>query len=379
MSGLELILLAAGGTGGHLFPAQALAEELRARGLRVELVTDSRAQKYTRDFPADAVHVLASATPRGGSLIGKAQAGLTLARGTLQARRLLKRLKPTIVVGFGGYPTVPPLLAATFLKIPTVLHEQNAVLGAANRLLARRVNAIATGFGRLGGSDGSIRAKARDVGNPVRPAVLQAADLPFPACSERRMQVLVTGGSQGARVFADIMPEALAVMPADVRAKMHIVQQARPEDVARVRAAYAASGTDAVVESFFADLPGRMGAAHLVIARAGASTVAELAVIGRPAILVPFPHALDQDQAANAAELEKNGAVKVIRQSDFTAHWVAQALEQALDNPSVLIDRARLAKAQGRPDAARRLADLVLLVAQKNNLVAQKHSMETGK
>lgn len=372
MSSSELVLLAAGGTGGHLFPAQALAEVLRQRGLRVELVTDSRAQKYTGTFPADAVHVLASATPRGGSLLGKVQAGLILARGTLQARSLLKRLKPAVVVGFGGYPTVPPLLAATFLKIPTVLHEQNAVLGAANRLLARRVSAIATGFGRLGGSDGSIRAKARDVGNPVRPAVLQAADLPFPVLGEHGMQVLVTGGSQGARVFADILPEALAVMPPDARAKMHIVQQARPEDVARVRAAYAASDTDAVVESFFADLPVRMGAAHLVIARAGASTVAELAVIGRPAILVPFPHALDQDQAANAAELEKTGAVKVIRQPDFTAHWVAQALEQALDNPLALVERAKLAKAQGRPDAASRLADLVLGVVQKHNLETKK-------
>lgn len=368
MSNAGLVVLAAGGTGGHLFPAQALAEELRRRGLRVELVTDTRAQKYTEHFPADRVHVIASATPRGGSLLGKLQAGLTLGRGTLQARSLLKRLKPTIVVGFGGYPTVPPVMAATMLKIPTVLHEQNAVLGAANRALARRVTAIATGFGRLGGADGVLRAKARDVGNPVRPAVLAAAAIPYPAFGDAGFSVLITGGSQGARVFADIVPEALALMPPEARAKMHIVQQARPEDVARVKAAYAASGTDAVVESFFADLPARMAAAHLVVARAGASTVAELAVIGRPAILVPFPHALDQDQAANAAELEKSGAVKVIRQPDFTAPWVAQALEQALDNPASLTQRASAAKAQGRADAASRLADLVLSVAQKHNV-----------
>ncbi len=368
MNNKDLVVLAAGGTGGHLFPAQALAEELRRRGYRVELVTDSRAQKYTGSFPADRVHVIASATPRGGSLAGKIKAGLILARGTLQARGLLKQLKPAIVVGFGGYPTVPPLMAATLQKIPTVLHEQNAVLGAANRALARRVTAIATGFGRLGGSDAALRAKARDVGNPVRPAVLAAAATAYPALEQGGLNVLITGGSQGARVFADIMPEALRLMPEALRANMHIVQQARPEDVARVRAAYAASHTDAVVESFFTDLPARMAAAHLVVARAGASTVAELAVIGRPAILVPFPHALDQDQAANAAELEKSGAVKVIRQSDFTAPWVAQALEQALDNPLALAQRAQAAKAQGRVDAAARLAELVLSVAQKHKL-----------
>ncbi|MBV1706089.1 MAG: undecaprenyldiphospho-muramoylpentapeptide beta-N-acetylglucosaminyltransferase [Hyphomicrobiales bacterium] len=368
MSSGDLVVLAAGGTGGHLFPAQALADELRRRGCRVELVTDSRAQRYTGNFPADHVHVIASATPRGGSLAGKLQAGLVLARGTLQALGLLRRLRPAIVVGFGGYPTVPPLMAASLLKMPTVLHEQNAVLGAANRALARRVTAIATGFGRLGGSDGRVRAKARDVGNPVRPAVLAAAATQFPAVGEGGLHVLITGGSQGARVFADIMPEALRLMPEAVRARMHIVQQARPEDVARVRDAYAASQTDALVESFFNDLPARMASAHLVVARAGASTVAELAVIGRPAILVPFPHALDQDQAANAAELEKSGAVKVIRQNDFTAPWVAQALEQALDNPLALAQRAQAAKAQGRVDATARLADLVLGVAQKHKL-----------
>ena len=364
MSDTRPVLLAAGGTGGHLFPAQALAEALAARGVPVELATDSRALKYGGDFPARAIHAIAAATPTGGSIVSKGLALLTLARGTLDARKVVRAVNPRAVVGFGGYPTVPPLLAATMLGVPAVLHEQNAVMGRANRFLAKRVTAIATGFATLGGADDSIRAKATVVGNPVRPSVLAAAKLPFPA-SGGFLRILVTGGSQGARVMSDIVPAAIELLSADRRARLKIVQQARGEDAARVRDIYARLALDAEVAPFFADLPGRMAAAHLVIARSGASTVSELAVIGRPAILVPFPFALDNDQAANAAELAKSGAVTVIKQAEFTANWLAQALAAALDDPAALANRAQSAKSAGRPDAAERLADLVLAVAAK--------------
>ena len=359
MSGTKPILLAAGGTGGHLFPAEALAAVLAQLGFAVELVTDERALKYGAAFPARAIHAIPAATPTGGSVLGKAGAALVLARGTFAAWRLLGRIKPGVVVGFGGYPTVPPLLAAAQRGIPTILHEQNAVIGRANKFLAKRVRLIATGFPELGGIDGSIRAKTRHTGNPVRPAVIAASSVPYPAFADGRMQVLVTGGSQGARVMSDIVPMAIELLPADARARLHLVQQARGEDEARVSAVYARLGLACEVKPFFADLPGKLAASHLVIARSGASTVSELAVVGRPAILVPFPFALDNDQAANAAELAKTGAVTVIKQSEFTANWLAGELMAALADPGALKSRALAARQAGIADAAERLADLV--------------------
>ena len=363
MSAQRPILLSAGGTGGHLFPAEALAIALQARGCVVELATDTRALKYSADFPARAVHPVPSATPTGGSLLSKGLAALALARGTLVARGLIARIRPLVVVGFGGYPTVPPLLAASQLKVPTVLHEQNAVMGRANRFLARRVVAIGTGFPNLGGVSADIKAKASFTGNPVRPAVLAAAQAPYPARANGVMHLLVTGGSQGARVMADIVPPAIALLSPEQRARLSIVQQARGEDAVRVSEAYAQLGVPAEVAPFFADLPHRIAQAHLVIARAGASTVSELAVIGRPAILVPFPFALDQDQAANAAVLAETGAVNVVKQTDFTPQWLAQTLARALDDPDGLARAALAARGAGVQDAAQRLADLVLRVA----------------
>lgn len=358
------VLLAAGGTGGHLFPAQALAAVLAARGVPVELMTDSRAQKYSGDFPARAIHAVAAATPTGGNPLTKARAFLTLAAGTWSALGLIRKIRPRAVVGFGGYPTVPPLLAAAMLGAPTVLHEQNAVMGRANRFLARRVDRIATGFSTLGGVDDAVRAKAAATGNPVRPNVLAAAALPYPDFSGGPLSLLVTGGSQGARVMSDIVPAAIALLSQEERARLVVTQQARGEDEARVKAAYARLAIASDVAPFFADLPGKMAAAHLVIARSGASTVSELAVIGRAAILVPFPFALDQDQAANAAELARSGAVDVVPQPQFTAEWLADALRRALNEPQSLANRARSAKQAGRPDAAERLADVVLAVAR---------------
>ena len=353
------VLLAAGGTGGHLFPAQALAEALAVRGIAVELVTDDRALRYGAEFPARMVHHVASATPTGGGPVTRVRAMLTLLHGTRAARRIVKRVKPRAMIGFGGYPTVPPVLAASQLKVPTILHEQNAVMGRANRFLARRVKAVAKGFDNLAIADAGVAAKARLTGNPVRPSVLEAAKLPYPSFEQGALRLLVTGGSQGARVMSDIVPAAIGRLTPAERARLIIVQQARGEDEARVREAYAALGLVAEVQAFFADLPMRIAQAHLVIARAGASTVSELAVIGRPAILVPFPHALDQDQAANAMLLEKTGSAMVVKQPAFTAEWLADSLRLALADREGLVVRAQAARTAGISDAAERLADLV--------------------
>lgn len=363
MSEGRLILLCAGGTGGHLFPAEALAEELTRRGYAVELMTDARALKYGARFPARAVHSVDAATPTGGSLLAKARAAFVLLRGVWQALRLLRRLRPACVVGFGGYPTVPPLTAAALLRIPAVLHEQNAVMGRANRFLAGRVARVATGFPQLAGAGADVADRCVFVGNPVRPAVLEAARMSPPGFAEGRLRLLVTGGSQGARVMSDVTPAALELLAQDLRARIDLVQQARAEDEARVREAYARLGVNAQVAPFFADLPARMAQAHLVIARAGASTVSELSVVGRASLLVPFPFALDQDQAANAAELARSGAALVIAQSDFTPQRLARELEAVFADPQGLTRRAAAAKSAGVPDAAARLADLVARVA----------------
>ena len=358
------VLLAAGGTGGHLFPAEALSRALERRGVPVELVTDSRALAYADTFPADAIHAVPAATPTGGSALAKAAALLTLMRGTLTAHGLLGRIDPAVVVGFGGYPTVPPMLAGALRRVPIVLHEQNAVMGRANAFLARRATAVATGFATLGKASAAVRARATHTGNPVRPAVLAAARTPYPVTEHGTLQLLVTGGSQGARVMSDVVPAAIARLDDASRARLSVVQQARGEDEARVRAAYAASRVRAEVAPFFTDLPTRIAAAHLVIGRAGASTVSELAVIGRPSILVPFPHALDQDQAANARVLEETGAALVCAQSAFGPDWLAGELSRILKAPPVfLAQQAGLARSAGLPDAADRLADLVLRVA----------------
>lgn len=360
------VLVAAGGTGGHLFPAEALSNALAARGVEVELVTDTRAAKYGGTFPARAVHQICAATPSGGSLGQRTRAALVLMAGCWQARRLVARVRPIALVGFGGYPTVPPVLASTHFHVPTVLHEANAVIGRANRFLASRVDVIAKGFPTLGGIGESAAAKTRLTGNPVRPMVGKAAALPFPSFDDGRLRLVVTGGSQGARIMSDIVPAAVGLLPEVARQRLKIVQQARPEDVPRVREAYGRLGVDAEVLAFFADLPFRIAHAHLVIGRAGASTISELAVIGRPAILVPLPHSLDQDQAANAKEFAATGAGTVVAQSEFSASWLAAALLAALEDMEGLARRAVCAKQSSIDDAAEKLADLVLGLAEKS-------------
>jgi UDP-N-acetylglucosamine--N-acetylmuramyl-(pentapeptide) pyrophosphoryl-undecaprenol N-acetylglucosamine transferase len=361
-----LVLIAAGGTGGHLFPAEALSVALAERGIAVELATDERATRYGHDFPARATHIIPSATVRGRDPLSLARTGLTLARGIAKAWTVLRRVRPQAVVGFGGYPSIPPVLAATLLKIPTVIHEQNGVMGRANRFLARRVTAIATGFPNAVARDPDLARKAIHVGNPVRPAVIVAARTPYAVPVEGgRFALLVFGGSQGARVMSDIVPAAIEMLDPACRTRVAIVQQARDEDAARVWAVYAQLGVMADVAPFFTDLPARLAASHLVISRSGASTVAELSAIGRPSILVPLPHALDQDQRANAAVLERAGGAISVVQSDFSPSRLASDITALMNAPARLADMAAAAKAAGTIDAAERLADLVLRVARK--------------
>jgi UDP-N-acetylglucosamine--N-acetylmuramyl-(pentapeptide) pyrophosphoryl-undecaprenol N-acetylglucosamine transferase len=279
----------------------------------------------------------------------------------LASLRLLRRLRPDCVIGFGGYPTVPPLFAAATLGIPTILHEQNGVVGRANKFLMGRATATATGFAQVGGIPASLAGKVYHTGNPVRPAVLAAAATPFsPPEPGGPFRVLAFGGSQGARVMSDIVPAAIALLEPELRARLHIVQQARIEDVDSVRHRYAEAGVSADVQAFFNDLPRRMAEAHLVIARSGASTVAELSVIGRPSILVPLPGAIDQDQAANARSLVEIGAATCIMQPQFSPNRLADELRQRLADPASLTQAAAAAKSAGITDAAERLAALVL-------------------
>jgi len=358
-----VVLLAAGGTGGHLFPAEALADAFKRRGVVVDLATDERATRYGHDFPARTTHVIPSATIRGRDPLSLVKTAALLGVGAMKSLLLLRRIRPVAVVGFGGYPTLPPVLAATLRRIPTVIHDANAVMGRANRMLAPRVTAIATSFPGMK-LDDALAAKATTTGNPVRPMVLAAAAQPYAAPTPGgTLNLLITGGSQGARVMADVVPPAIEAMAPELRARLAIVQQARGEDETRVRDAYARLGVKAEVAPFFSDLPARIAATHLVVSRSGASTVAELAAIGRPSILVPLPHALDQDQLANATVLANAGGAIVLKQDDFTPARLASEIAALAADPAKLSAMAAGAKSAGVLDAADRLADLVLRVA----------------
>jgi UDP-N-acetylglucosamine--N-acetylmuramyl-(pentapeptide) pyrophosphoryl-undecaprenol N-acetylglucosamine transferase len=363
--GTPLVLLAAGGTGGHLFPAEALAQALARRGIAVDLATDARGGRYGGKFPARQVHIIPSATVRARNPFSLARTGAMLGLGLVKAHVLLSRIKPSAVVGFGGYPTVPPVLAATQRHVPTVIHEQNAVMGRANRLLAPRVQAIATSF--EGVLDAVPAAKATRTGNPLRPAVIAAAAPPFVAPeADGLFRLLAFGGSQGAKIMSDIVPPAIEQLDLALRARLLLAQQAREEDLARVRDIYARLKISAEVAPFFADLPARIAAAHLVVSRSGAGTVAELAAIGRPAILVPLPGALDQDQFANAGVLDKAGGALRLHQDEFTPERLAAEIARLASTPQKLVAMAAAARSQGGIDAAERLADLVMTVAGIN-------------
>jgi UDP-N-acetylglucosamine--N-acetylmuramyl-(pentapeptide) pyrophosphoryl-undecaprenol N-acetylglucosamine transferase len=356
---VQTVVIAAGGTGGHFFPAEALASELLTRGHRIVLMTDARSGALNSAVFADCEqHILYGAGIAGrGALRGAAAIG-SLAAGVVQARKLLSRLDASAIVGFGGYPCVPPILAAGLLKRrpSVVLQEQNAVLGRANRFLARRADCLALGF------EGTERLPAGTeaivTGNPVRPAVAALAGIAYVPPSHR-INLPILGGSLGARVFSDIVPDAVRSLPDSLRTRLSIVQQCRPEDLDRVRAGYADAGIATDLAAFFPDVADRLAAAHLVIARAGASTVAELAVAGRPSILVPLPGAIDDHQSANARALLRAGAALVTPQSRFTAESLAEQLNHLLPAPALLAAAAAGARSQARADAALRLADVV--------------------
>jgi UDP-N-acetylglucosamine--N-acetylmuramyl-(pentapeptide) pyrophosphoryl-undecaprenol N-acetylglucosamine transferase len=364
------ILLAAGGTGGHLFPAAALAQELQRRGYEVELATDIRAEKYGVEFPARAIHRIPSATLTSRNPLAVVKTFSRLGVGFVGALRLLKQVNPRAVIGFGGYPTLPPLIAARTLGIPTAIHEQNAVIGRANRLLSRFVDHIALSFSPTKRLRRSAEAKARLTGTPVRDAVLAYRDVPYVAPeSAGRFLLLVFGGSQGAHFFAEVLPQALLLMPSPFRWRLTIVQQAREEDLAALRETYQEAGIAAHLGSFFRDLPERVATAHLVIARAGASTVAELMAIGRPCLLVPLPHALDNDQLENATRLQEGGGGWCIKQSELTPERLARELDRLSTSPELLAEAAAKAKAMAETEAVTKLADLAEELARAKEQV----------
>ncbi len=358
----RLAVVAAGGTGGHLFPAQALAEALIARGWRVVLATDERGAAYAGSFPAEARIALSAATYKSGDPLGMVRAGIAILRGVLQARAAFKTLDPAVVVGFGGYPSVPALLAALTSGRRTVIHEQNAVMGRANRFLASRVSTVACAFPILLKADPEVVAKARVVGNPVRPEIRALADRSYQPPGDGpgdKIRILITGGSQGARLLSELLPQAIARLSEPLRARLSVQQQTRAESMDNARAIYRNAMVEAEIAPFFRDMAGRLGAAHLVVGRSGASTVCELAVAGKPSILVPLKIALDDDQGQNARLLAEAGAAEVAREDVLTVDVMAGALETLLNDPARLSRMAAAARSVARPDAAERLADVV--------------------
>ncbi len=364
MPDTPLIMLAAGGTGGHLFPAEALGVALMKRGARVRLMTDSRAVRYGGMFTPDMMDVVPSETVRGRTPWALARTGAMLAAGGAMSLGLLLRQKPKAVIGFGGYPTLPPLIAAKLLGIPTIIHDSNAVLGRANRLLSTRVSAIATSLPGVLDRDPALAGKATVTGTPMRPAILAAAAVPYASPDPTGpLRLLVVGGSQGARIMADIVPPAIEKLEPALWRRLSLVQQVREEDMSRVRAVYDRLKIEAELAPFFADLPARLAATHLVVSRSGAGTVAELGAIGRPSILVPLPGAIDQDQFANAGVLEKAGGAIRIPQNEFTPDRLASEISMLAADPARLTTMATSARSVGRLDAAERLADLAVKVA----------------
>ena len=352
-------VLAAGGTGGHMIPAYAVAKELTARGHHVALVTDERGAKIPGIFEDMQVHILPAGRMQGGP-VGWLKGLRATWAGRAMALRLYETFKPTAVVGFGGYPALPALLAALKVGIPTAIHEQNAVLGRVNRLIAGRVSAIATAYPDVARLSDRYSDKVHLVGNPVREEVLALRDEDYPALTEESVfRVLVTGGSQGATVLSSVVPEGLALLPIGLRRRLQVTQQCRAEDIEKVRATYAETEIPADLATYIGDMPEKLSWAHLVIARAGASTLAELTVAGRPAILVPLPSAMDDHQTANVREMVSCGGARSIPQSQFTPVELAKQMQKMALEPGALQNAAKRARACGRPHAARDMADLL--------------------
>lgn len=359
----KTIVLSAGGTGGHMFPADALARDLVSRGYKVTLITDERGKRFEPFGAHVDVHVIKSAT-LGSGLINKAKSIATLGLGYFEARAILKKLKPAIVVGFGGYPSFPGVFAAQKMKIPTIIHEQNAVLGKANAMLAEGAERIALSWNNSSGMSTEARARSVVTGNPVRPDIAALYTQPYPVIeADGELRIFVMGGSLGAKIFSEVLPRAFAQLPDDYKKRLSIVQQCRSDDQAEVDAAYKAAGIRAVTQSFFCDVADQLQRTHLFIGRSGASTVAEVATAGRPAIFVPYPHHKDQQQMRNAETIADMGGGWVMAQGGFTPEALNARIQTFLQTPQSLFRAAEAARACGRPDAARKLGNVVMTMA----------------
>jgi len=359
------LLIAAGGTGGHMFPARATADALIARGWRVQLVTDARGARHAQGFPGEPVRVIEASSPFVKNPVKLPGALFKLGRGLGQARALMAEFKPDVVAGFGGYPAFPALAAARLTDTPFIIHEQNAVLGRVNRMFARGAAAVASGFERLDRT--SPRALHVVTGNPVRAAILAACGAPYrPPSPDGEVRLLVLGGSLGARILSTTVPDAVSRMPEALRARLKVTQQAREEDLEQVRATYEAAGVEATLSPFFEDMGALYADAHLVISRAGASSVSEIAATGRPAIFVPLAIAMDDHQSANAHALMREGAAESVPEREFTAGRLCEHLARLLTDGEALHKRAEAARKLGKPDAHYRLADLIESISETN-------------
>ncbi len=364
MSNKPSIVVAAGGTGGHLFPAFSLAEEMKRRGYEVDLITDMRGENYQQNTPVRKVYAVPAATVQGKNPIAIAKTLMTLQKGRGKAKKILAEIQPKVVIGFGGYPSLPPLMAAQSLKIPTVVHEQNAVMGRANRLLAKMVSKIALSFENTKYIDDSMLSRVEVVGNPVRDIVRKWGEQPYEAAKLREpLNLLIFGGSQGARYFSETLPDALAHLSQEKKESLRVVQQCREEDIEAVQKIYDEANISATLATFFDNLPEIMAKSHLVIGRSGASTVAELAVMGRPSVLVPLPHALDNDQLYNAKKLSDVGGAWLMEQDKLTPELLALGIFKIMDDPEQLAEAAKMAKKVGTPDAVIKFADVVQKLA----------------
>ena len=352
----KLVIIAAGGTGGHMFPARAFADEMRARGWRVGLISDSRGLHYAGDFPAEWKEEVFAASPNFRKPWTLPGAFLKIQAGIGMARRIMKSKKPALVAGFGGYPAFPALVAAQRAKVPILIHEQNAVLGRVNRNMARHASVVASGFERLDRLPAGKGHKA--VGNPVRAPVLAVRDRPYPP-TDGKLTILVTGGSQGSQIIGETVPLAIANhLPAPLRSRLKVIQQVRAEQVDTVRAIYDKVMVEAELSPFFSDMPGKLAAAHLVIARSGAGTVSELAAVGRPSILIPLAIAMDDHQAANAEALTDAGAADMVLEANLYPALLGELIAARLSDPAELKQRAEAAAAAAKVNAAKDLADL---------------------
>lgn len=357
----KLLIIAAGGTGGHMFPAQALAEEMLARGWRVKLSTDARGARYTGGFPeAVAVEVVSAGTFARGGLVAKLGVPFRILGGAFAAWMRMRKDPAAVVAGFGGYPALPAMLAAILSKTPRLIHEQNGVLGRVNQLLAKRVDVVACGTWPTELPEG---VEGTFIGNPVRGAILERAGAGYIAPGDWPMSVLAMGGSQGSRILSQTIPQAMALLPQDMKDRVRVAQQARPEDHDDTVEAYAVAGVSAEVQPFFDDVPSRMSECQLVITRSGASTVADMSIIGRPSILIPLGIAIRDEQTANAKGLASAGAAIVIPESELTPELLAQHIQTVLGDGEGAEQMAAAALTQGKPDAARDLADLVVGLA----------------